>query len=379
MEIYNKLDILYIGRASTAHFPSREFFVRPQPYLVVHLEYMMPLDRNESYWLLDEELVGAVHSPEARELSTYPDYGELKEALAAYAGVTPEQIFAAPGSASAIEHIARAYAGDGADVLLPVPTFYGYETILEYVGAKTIPIVYEERNGQFVFPLAKTLEALASSSAKVLFLCHPNNPLGCPLTSTDIAALVAATKGSETVLAVDEAYFEFSAGASFLPYLTELPNLILLRSLSKSFGLAGARVGYAIAAPEVVKKLESIMIPWAIAHQSTVAALALLNRADAVKSRRAIFISAREHLIESLRMIPGVVVYPSETNFVLIRVGDAARVRTMLLAEGIRVASGESMSDVGDAKALLANTLRIVVPAPESEAFFIQALQKAVL
>ena len=136
---------------------------------------MIPLDRNESYWLLTDELVSVARSIGARELSTYPEYGELKAALAAYAGVSPEQVFVTPGSDAAIEHLARAYAGAGGEVALPVPTFYGYETILERVGARARAMVYLEHGGRFVFPRAEALEALRDESVKALFLCHPNN------------------------------------------------------------------------------------------------------------------------------------------------------------------------------------------------------------
>lgn len=326
---------------------------------------VMPLDRNESYWLLDDELVEAVHAAGARELSTYPDYGELKEALAAYAGVAKEQLLITPGSDAAIEHIARAYASDGREAVLPVPTFYGYESILERVGASVVPITYEERDGRFIFPLAKTIEALVGGSVKVLFLCHPNNPLGCPLSGEDISALVAAARGSETLLVSDEAYFEFSSGTTFLPYLTELSNLIVIRTLSKAFALSGARIGYAIAAPEIVKKIEKLMLPWSVAHLSVAAALALLARADKVKVRRGAVIAAREHFMKTLQTLPGVTVYPSETNFVLMRVPHAKQVRDDLLASGIRVALGEPMSRFPEAKILLTDTLRIAVPAPD--------------
>jgi histidinol-phosphate aminotransferase len=325
---------------------------------------MMPLDRNESYWLLDGELIEVARAAGARELSTYPDYGELKDVLAVYAGVAKEQILVTPGSDAAIEHIARAYAGEGGEVVVPVPTFYGYESILDRVGTKIIPIPYEERDGRFVFPLAKTIEVLANGSAKVLFLCHPNNPLGCPLSQEDISALVEAVRGSNAVVVSDEAYFEFSSGTTFLSYLADLPNLIVIRTLSKAFALSGARVGYAIAAPEIVKKLERFMLPWPVAHPSVTAALALLARAAKVKARRDVIIAEREQFIKSLRALPGIITYPSETNFVLIRVPDAGRVRDMFLASGIRVALGEPMSRFLEAKALLKDTLRIAVPAP---------------
>lgn len=335
---------------------------------------MIPLDRNESYWMLDDELMKAIAAPSARELSTYPDYGELKAALAKYAGVTPEQILVTPGSDSAIEHIARAYAGNGGEVILPVPTFYGYESILERVGAKTVPITYEEKDGHFVFPLAKTLETLKSGSAKILFLCHPNNPLGCSLSPEDISALATAAKGSNALIVSDEAYFEFSSGTTFLPYLSELPNLVVIRTLSKAFALSGARIGYAIASPEIVQKIEKGMLPWSVAHLSVAAALTLLAQANMVKIRRDIVIEARARFIEALRAFVGVTAYESETNFVLIRVPDATLVRDTLLAQGIRVVLGEPMSHFFEAKTLLHGTVRIAIPSPSDSTQVITVL-----
>lgn len=334
----------------------------------------MPLDRNESYWMLDDELVKAVAAPGACELSTYPDYGELKEALATYAGVAPENILPTSGSVAAIEHVARAYASGG--VILPVPTFYYYETILERMKAKVLPLAYEERDGAFVFPLEETIAALKSNTAKVLFLCHPNNPLGCALTSEEISAIVAAARESDTTIVSDEAYYEFSSGASFLPYLAELPNLIIIRTLSKALALSGARVGYLIAAPKRLKEIENVMLPWTVTYPSVAAALALLARADKVKVRREAVLSARDHFIGALSAISGVTVYPSETNFVLIRLPNAAHVRDALLEKGIRVALGEPMSHFEAAGTLLRDTLRIAIPAPESEVSFLQALTK---
>lgn len=337
---------------------------------------MMPLDRNESYWLLDNDLVEAARAAGARELSTYPDYDKLKSSLAAYSGVATEQILVTPGSDAAIEHIARTYAGGGGEVILPVPTFYGYESTLERVGAKMLPIVYKEKDGQFIFPLAKTIEAIKSTSAKVLFLCHPNNPLGCPLSETDISTLVEAVRESDVLLVSDEAYFEFSSGTSFLPFLSDLPNLIIIRTLSKAFALSGARVGYIIATPEVVKKFEQLMLPWPVAHPSVVSALTLLAQTEKVKECRSIVIAERENFIKKLQKISDVTVYPSETNFVLLRVPNAERTRDALLAQDIRVALGERMTRFPEGKMLLRDTLRVAIPAPESQGLFLEILAK---
>lgn len=338
---------------------------------------MIPLDKNESYWMLGDELVAATHATSACELSMYPDYQKLKEALAAYSGVTQEHLLITPGSDAAIQHIARAYASGSGEVLLPAPTFYGYESILDRVGAKVVPTTYEERDNQFVFPLAKTLETLKRGSAKALFLCHPNNPLGCPLSEEDIKKLVEAARASDTVIVSDEAYFEFSASTSFLPYLAELPNLIIVRTLSKAFALSGARVGYAIASPIIVKQLEKLMLPWPIAHLSVTAALALLGRTDEVTACRKKVITERAIFVGALNAIHGIITYPSETNFVLVRVPDAERTRDELLSGGVRVAIGESMSHFPEAKMLLRNTLRIAIPSSEDSQKVIDILRSS--
>ena len=339
--------------------------------------HMMPLDRNESYWMLDGTLVEAARNGDSAELSTYPDYGKLRSSLAAYAGVIFENILVTPGSDAAIEHVVRVYAANGGEVVLPVPTFYGYESILERAGAKIVPIAYTERAGRFVFPLTKTVEALERGTAKILFLCHPNNPLGCPLLPKDISAIVAAARKSRTLIVSDEAYFEFSKGTSFLPYLGELSNLVVIRTMSKAFSLSGARVGYAIAGPDIISKLGKRMLPWPIAHQSVVAALALLGRAGKVAACRKLVIETRERVYNAL-CANGFDAYPSETNFILVRVPDATHVRDAFLKQGIRVALGEPMSRFEEAKTILKNTVRIAVPAPESETFFIDAFRKAV-
>ncbi len=334
----------------------------------------MPLDRNESYWLLDDELENAAHASGKKVLSTYPEYDELKHALATYSGVSEDHLLITPGSDAAIEHIARAYAGEGDTVILPVPTFYGYESILERVGLRILPMPYEEHERNFVFPLVKTIDALHRGAGKILFLCHPNNPLGSPLPKDVISELVLAAQKSDTLIVSDEAYFEFSSGTSFLPFLADLPNLVIIRTLSKAFALSGVRVGYAIARPEVVKRVEKFLLPWPVTHLSVYSALALLSRVDAVRARRELVIAEREHFTQELCKISGIYVYPSETNFVLVRIPDAGRIRDALSAQGIRVALGESMSRFPDAKKLLKDTLRIAIPAPESERQFLDVL-----
>lgn len=337
---------------------------------------MIPLDRNESYWMLDEELLKAATSTEAGTLSKYPEYGELKKEIARYAGVSPEQVLVSPGSDAAIEHIARVFAGKGAEVILPVPTFYGYETILDRMGVSLITPVYTEEQGQFVFPLAETVMAMERSHAQILFLCHPNNPLGCALSSVEIDALLSAAQKNDTIIVSDEAYFEFSDKNSFLPSLSTTPHLMVLRTFSKSFALAGARVGYAIAAPSIIQTLEQTMLPWPIAHASVYAARALLAQEEKVRTRRELLIRERAHFHTALTSIPGVTSYPSQTNFILIRLPHAEKVQEALLSAGIRVALAERMSRFAEAKQLLHETLRMAVPSPEDQSVVLSVLKQ---
>lgn len=337
---------------------------------------MIFLDRNESYWLLDQGLVEVASHVTERELSHYPDYAELETALAAYALVPKDHVLATPGSDAAIEHIARTYGFEGRPVLLPVPTFYGYESILERLGAKLVPVVYEMHNEEFVFPLEKTIDALRIHKPSILFLCNPNNPLGCPLSSNDVARLAAAARGSETLVVCDEAYFEYSLGNSFLQYLKELNNLIIIRTLSKAFGLAGARVGYVIATPARINALRAQLLPWPIAHGSVASSIALLKHSGIVAKRREKIMNYREQFAEELRQIAALRVYRSQTNFVLVRVPDATRVHNALIEKGIRVARGEPMSHVKEASHILKDTLRIAIPSPHDIPLVISAMSR---
>jgi histidinol-phosphate aminotransferase len=325
---------------------------------------VIPLDRNESYWLLDDELVREFSSSGKKDFSTYPDYAEFKNELARYVGVDVSQLCITPGSDAAIQTFAQACVGMGGEAILPVPTFYGYESILERVGAVITPVHYTENDGAFIFPIEGTLEALRKPGVKALFLCQPNNPLGCNITDTDAERLISAAKENNVLLVSDEAYFEFS-GKTLLPLLSEMSNLIIIRTLSKGFGLSGARIGYCIAAPEYIQKMEALMLPWPVANQSLFAARTALAHTDHILERLQLVIQEREKFINALKEIKGVIVYGSETNFVLIRVPSAVQVMQALLTAGIKVALGERMSRFPEAKSLLSNTLRVAIPSPE--------------
>ncbi len=335
---------------------------------------IIPLQHNESYWLLDEELREAYSGMGSRQFSTYPDYTELRTALATYAGVSPDHVLTTAGSDSAIRMLAEIYGKDGKRVLLPVPTFYGYERIFQVVGITSQTVCYTEQDARFIFPTEETIRAI-EQGAEVVFLCQPNNPLGCRIPQSDLDRILDAARDREATVVFDEAYFEF-AGTTSLGRIGSQP-LIILRTLSKAFGLAGARVGYCIAAPETIRVLQDRFLPWPIAHPSVYAALEGLKRVPLIRTRIDLVIEARDQFMNKLRSIESITLFESVTNFILMRVPDSLKMKALLEQEGILVARGDSMSSIPEAAQLLRSTIRASVPSPEHMSRVLSTLSEA--
>ncbi|HYQ30056.1 MAG TPA: histidinol-phosphate transaminase, partial [Polyangiaceae bacterium] len=174
---------------------------------------------------------------------------------------------------------------------------------------------------------------------KVIFLCTPNNPTGGRISEADLKRLLRL--GLPTV--IDEAYHEFGEGASFSRLLEEFPNAIVLRTFSKAFGLAGIRLGYALAHPAVVRLLSRVKVPWNIPAITLAAASAALDDAAEFDARISELRVAREELVEKLARIDGLLPVPSEGNFVLIDVSATAqsadRLVEAMLKDGVLIRS----------------------------------------
>lgn len=335
-------------------------------------ERIIPLHQNESYWLLDGAAAAPYASTDPLTYATYPRYDSLREAIAGYAGARNDQILLTAGSDASILLLAQHLRSAGKRTLLPVPTFYGYERIFGIAGLAYDTVVYREKDGSFEFPLEETLHALHASDA--IFLCSPNNPLGCEIPHDDLSAVLDTCRERGILAVVDEAYYEYG-GHTVLDRLGSQP-LCLIRTLSKSFGLAGARIGYTIADATLVKALSEMQLPWPISHPTVHAALSALARKDVILPRIELIREARERFSVSLRDLPNVRVYASCTNFLLARIPDAARVREALSEQGILVANGESMSSVPEARILLHDTLRFAIPSRSDMGEVLSALRE---
>jgi histidinol-phosphate aminotransferase len=244
-------------------------------------------------------------------LNDYPDgtYRELREAAAAYVGVEPEQIVPGAGADQLIGLVARTFLAPGRRACVRPPTYSLYAIASGIEGATVVG----EPDG-----------------ADVVWVCNPNNPAGELVEPGELAALARSLP--DAVVAVDEAYFEYG-GKTVVPLVAEAPNLVAIRTLSKAFGLAALRVGYAVAAPEVARELDRRREPGPVsAPAARIAAAALRDPRLDVDAT----IAERERMRSAL-LAAGYDCPPSHANFVLARVDDAAALADRLEAEGLVV------------------------------------------
>ncbi len=307
-------------------------------------------------------------SPKARDAlaryrwhNIYPDPAQsrLRDALARYAGVPAEWITAGAGSDELIDLLVRMFLAPGDSLITFPPTFGMYAFSAHVQGGEVIEL---PRRDDFTLDLSGLDEA--AGRAKAAFVVSPNNPTGNLLPEDDLRRLL----DTGLPVVVDEAYAEF-AGESFIPLVAEHPNLVVLRTLSKWAGLAGLRVGFMVARPEVIEVALKVKQPYSVSVAAEAAALASLDDVDALMTNVAKMVDERERLVHALRAFECFEVYPSSANFVLFRLDgmDAKSVRDELRARGILVRYFET--------ALLRDCLRVSVGKPEHTDALLDALR----
>jgi histidinol-phosphate aminotransferase len=322
----------------------------------------------------------------AQPLNRYPEPQPplLIERLASLYGVSRQQVLAGRGSDEAIDLLLRAFCGAGRDaVLVCPPTFGMYAVSAGIQGARLVEVALDAER-DFALDRDAIIAAIERERPRLVFLCSPNNPTGGLQDEDDILAIVAAARGRALVV-VDEAYGEYSGAPSLArfvaageasptqgePHDPAFDNLAVLRTLSKAWGLAGARIGCLLAAPEVIALLRRILAPYPLPTPSVDAALAALGRRDEIESQIRTIRCERVALRAALEATPGVQrVWPSAANFLTFRVPAAAAVHAALLAEGVVI------RDVGRYPGL-ANCLRVSVGQPQENAAFLQALSRS--
>ena len=238
-----------------------------------------------------------------------PDAWALRRKLGEVFAIAPQQIMAGNGSDELLNVIIRSFAGEGDKIAYPHPTYGYYKPLIDIQGAEAVPVEFDD---EFSLP-----EDLAVPEARVTFLANPNAPSGTLVPYDAVTALCARVDG---ILVVDEAYVDFSQGGC-IQLIEEHPNAIVVRTMSKSFSLAGMRIGFAFAPAALIEGMWKVKDHYNLNRLSLVAAEAALEDIDAMRANAARVCATRARLCAELRTL-GFYVWDSQANFVLARLGE---------------------------------------------------------
>lgn len=267
-------------------------------------------------------------------IDRYPDREatELRQALAAQLGVPLECLIAGNGSSELLSLIALAFFRPDDVVVIVGPTYSEYARVATLMGAKLIHCDATAENN-FEIHSERVVHSLRTLRPRALFLCHPNNPTGQSVPASILRQW--AEEFPQTLFIIDEAYIEFSPTAQSLVNF-QRGNSVILRSLTKAYGLAGLRLGYAVATPDLVDVLGRVRPPWSVNAVAQAAGVAALKDSAHLQHSVAKLLAEKEWLLNELQSL-GLSACPSSTLFFLIRVNNAAQVRRTLLESRILV------------------------------------------
>lgn len=391
-------------------------------YTLVLREAPVKINQNENPWDLPEAVKRRVLDKAlARPWSRYPDFDpkELLDALARFSGWRADGILAGNGSNEAIEALLLVTVGPGTKVVIPEPTFTLYalmttilggepvrvpmssrgapaETALSFRGAPVPPalsfrgapvspgdeesaVAIADPSGPgapeslrmtsgFRYDVEDLLATRRACEASITIVCSPNNPTGTSLSLADVERLC---REDDSLVVIDEAYHEFS-GETVVPLLERHPNLVVLRTFSKAMALAGLRVGYLLASPELVREVDKARLPYNLNFFSQMAAIAALEEKDVLATSVRRLVAERERLLARLADVPGVRAWPSDANFFLLEClsADPKAVFASMLRRGVLVRDVTSYP-------MLGRCLRVSVGNEDENDAFLHALGTA--
>jgi histidinol-phosphate aminotransferase len=324
------------------------------------------LDFNESPAdVPDEAKDVALAAIRARRFALYPEFGSLRlrAALAASVGLSPDQVVPGNGSGEALLAAVSVFAGCGGTLLLAPPVFSLYVQMAGIAGAHVaaVPLAGDD----FRLDEEAFLARAAEGERTVPLLCSPNNPTGGTVSRQFVRRLCAVSP----VVLLDQAYVDFSDEEDdLLPLLADLPNLVLFRTLSKAYSIAGLRVGYAAARPDVAEEIGKAILPFSVDVGAEEIAVAVLARGEEVRARCRGIARERERVAAALGAL-GARVVPSRANFLFLVPpgGDGARIFRDLRTRGVLVR---------DQTAVAPGALRVTVGTPEENDLFLSTLKE---
>jgi histidinol-phosphate aminotransferase len=304
-------------------------------------------------------------SPLVKWYNRYPDPHQhaVKETLSKVKGIKMEHIFLGNGSDECIDLLFRSFCEPGKDNVIICPPTYGmYEVSanINDIELKKAPLLTD-----FQLNLAH-IETLIDDRTKLIWICSPNNPTGNSINRADIETVLNNFNG---LVVIDEAYINFAKQKSFVQELAEYPNLVVLQTFSKAWGLAALRLGMAYASTEVIEVLNKVKPPYNINQATQELALKALEEVGQVNDMIKLLVDMREALAEVFESMPTVEkVYPSDANFILVKIKDARKIYEFLLTKGIVLRDRSSVQ-------LCEDCLRVTIGSEKENTILVDAMQ----
>ena len=327
-----------------------------QPYSSARDEFsgeaMVFLDANEN--------------PFNEPYNRYPDplQRQLKNEIAKIKKCDPEQIFLGNGSDEPIDIAIKAFCNPGIDNIISIDPTYGMYKVAADINNVEVKKVRLSDDFQLI---TEDILNKADQNTKLIFLCSPNNPSGNLLKKTDILQIINEFQG---VVIIDEAYIDFVPEASMLPELNKYPNLIIFQTFSKAWGMAGIRLGMAFADPQIIKIFNKIKYPYNINILTQQKAIEQIKQEQKKNEWVSILLEEKQKMVDMLTTFPNLVkVYPSDANFLLVKMKDARSVYNKLVEEGVIVRDRSKV-------ALCNDCLRITIGTEEENNILLKEISK---
>jgi len=342
-----------------------------EPYSAKHMDFawqhpdVVRMMSNENLLPPSQQVLDALL--EASRLGNlYPDSGpQLRQKLGEMAGLAGENVVLGNGSTDVINFVINTFIAPGDEVLISVPTFAMYETRTRISGGVPVLVPMTPDFGWDVDGIL----AAATPRTKLIFICSPNNPTGNQIADADLRRILALN----IPVYFDEAYFELEEQpATRASWIRDYPHLIIGRTLSKAYGLAGFRVGYCLCEEALANYFNRVKIPWNVSLPALAAALAGVQDLSDTQAKRQNILDGRDYIIDAINRMEGLHAYPSEGNFVLIDASilgkPSSEIVNAMIAQGIfiRPMSGHHMAQ---------GYVRVTIGTPEQNRMFIQTFR----
>ncbi|RBQ23441.1 Aspartate aminotransferase [Candidatus Methanobinarius endosymbioticus] len=337
-------------------------------------ENIIKLGSNENPWGPSKKAISAVKD-EANFINRYPesDLKDLKEEIASYSGSNVSEIIVGgDGADEIIDILAKTFIEPKDEFIVPLPSYMYYEFLFKPYGA--IPVYAKWNFDDNTLNLDSVISAITEKT-KMIFLCSPNNPTGALIDQKDIIKVLKATKNTDIIVVIDEAYFEYSE-VNNVNLVKDYSNVFIMRTMSKVLGLAGMRIGYGIANSEMIEFMHRIKPVFSLTRLSYIAALNTLNDKQYIQESIEKGIESREYLFNELSKIKSLNVFKSYSNYILIGIKETGKTAKefsrKLLKKGIIV------RDCTSFKGLDEYWIRASIGTMEEDKKFIEIINKLI-